>query len=87
MKPTVEECAIAMCNASFVASFEEACNRAGGGGWASMKGRTLEQVMPTLACNGIRFEWDESFHMSEYMARAKTLSDALPFIYPAPISA
>jgi hypothetical protein len=70
----------ALVCADWVASFQSACNRAGGGAWDSVKGMTVEEAMHLLAPNGIRFCYDYAAHIEKAQEVAEQMKRALPFL-------
>lgn len=74
------DCAHALVCADWVMRFREACDKAGGGSWETVKRMTVEDAMHLLAPNGIRFCYDDAAHIKNAEDAAAAMSNALQFL-------
>jgi hypothetical protein len=72
----VSDIQAALAKADFIKSFTQACSEAGGGTWNGLKDKPFEQVVDSIARNGIRVEFDRSYHLDAYKERAQQIMEA-----------
>jgi hypothetical protein len=63
-----------MARSDFFWAAEKAFSQAGGGSWATFKGKTLEEFAQIAAHNGLRITYDARKHMDHYQQLLERLN-------------